>query len=45
MNDPKDVATLRQQNPKLNEDVFWNALRGLNAKRRVNILVSPVRYD
>ena len=45
MNEPKDVASLRQQTSKLNEDAFWNALKGLNAKRRVNILVSPVRYD
>jgi hypothetical protein len=41
----KDVAALRQLTPKLNEDAFWKALTGLNAKRRVNIEIKPVRYD
>lgn len=41
----KDLASLRQLTPKLTEDAFWKALSGLSAKRRVNIVISPVRYD
>lgn len=43
--EPKDLSTLRQLTPKLSEEAFCKALSGLSAKRRVNILVSPVRYD
>jgi hypothetical protein len=41
----KDIATLRQLAPKLSEDALWEALKGLNAKRRVNIQITPVSYD
>jgi hypothetical protein len=41
----KDFALLRQLTPRLSEDVIWKALQGLNAKRRINIQISPVRYD
>lgn len=41
----KDFATLRQLTTRLSEDSLWKALQGLNAKRRINIQISPVRYD
>lgn len=41
----KDFATLRQLTTRLSEDGLWKALQGLNAKRRINIQISPVRYD
>ncbi|GAB4153056.1 MAG: hypothetical protein Fur0021_18450 [Candidatus Promineifilaceae bacterium] len=41
----RDLAELRSLAVKLSEEAFWKALGGLSAKRRVNITISPVRYD
>ncbi len=40
-----EVSALRQKQRRLAEDEFWNALRGLQAKRRVRITVEPIHYD
>jgi len=40
-----EVSELRQAATRLSEDDFWEALRGLHAKRRLRVIVEPVRYD
>lgn len=40
-----ELAGLRQQSQRLSEDGFWEALRGLHDKRRINIQITPVHYD
>ncbi len=40
-----EISNLRQQQARLADDEFWAALRGLQAKRRVRIIIEPVHYD
>ena len=40
-----DFGTVRQASSGLREDEFWNALSGLQAKRRVRILIERIVHD
>ena len=43
--EPLELAGLRQRAQRLSEDSFWQAIRGLHDKRRLNIHITPVHYD
>lgn len=40
-----EIGELRQMMKHLSEPDFWSALNEIHAKRRVRVIVSPVRYD
>jgi len=40
-----EASDLRRSAQRLSDDDFWKALRGLQAKRRVRVVIEPVRYD
>lgn len=40
-----EASDLRRIAQRLSDDDFWKALRGLQAKRRIRVVIEPVRYD
>jgi hypothetical protein len=37
-----DLGDIRQATPRMEDDIFWDALKGLQAKRRVSITIARV---
>ncbi len=40
-----ELGELRQTAQRLSEEEFWNAVRGLHAKRRLRLVAEAIRYD